>query len=890
MRLLRAYLLIRLPSDNVDVSTHRNLESVESAWRERLHPEASAALHVGYWRPETEDFMKPLRKRPGRVLVSASAVHALPPSFRSSSAPVASAGSLPLYLALTGWGYEIEDPVSSAAATMSVSAPLVQATPRTPSKFPKVQCEWLRVLAQENPAVFQGALDKGVVDEDSYLAKEGSLPSWLRDSLGETRFRWHCPTPPTADNIIDLIAFTPLWFQSLPIDILTLSTRPTNIMSAKSIRVIRDFRRYTAYEVFAFKNMGRKSFNEIGNRLVSILSSGITSPIVMAHLNNEAPQIGERDEQWKEVPPPSAPLSADAPLEGASRHVENGKITEHATTFANALEVAFGLLTERERRLMEMRMGAKGEPMTLMEIGQANGVSRERIRQIENKCVRKIRALSFWDSILGPKIRRMLEDRDDYLAPHGLEVLDPALKGAAKSICVLKYALEHFVELELHVVKEGGLCFVTEIRQQEWSDTVRAARKLLETLTEKRTSADEARNMVDGLLVGRGRELREELWNMVSRNAHFVDGKLISYGFGAENVVLAVLESSENPMHYSEILRVTREKGYDYDLRRVHNAAAEVGLLYGRGTYGTMRHFPLNEAETRLVVSETEDLIEWEGATRQWHAREICDRLEERGIDCGGNLTHYVVSITLSRSKHLSYLGRMVWASKSSGAKGIANRLDMHQAVVSILIENGRPMLSDEIKERLAAERGVNCFFQIQPEGRLVRVGAGFWGLMDRDIPFSKEESRRVIDTLRSALITKRKGIHSSELIDEIADIEPIARRVKNPILLLGLAQKFEGFAVSKGQYLYLSEWGEPRRMNIREAMLQVLKGSGRNGITIQEGMARVSELLERPFPPNLFFGQMSFQLGAVYDEATKLWRLPSEDETLSESEEETEV
>lgn len=890
MRPLRAYLLIRLPSDDVDVSTHRDLESVESAWRERLHPDASAALHVGYWRPETDDFIETLREHPGRLLVSASAAHALPPSFRSSSAPVGSAGTLPLHLALTGWGYEIEDPVGSAAATRSVSAPPVRVAPRTPSELPEVRCEWLRILAQENPVMFQGALEEGVVDEDSYLAKEESLPSWLRDSLGEARFRWHCPTPPTAENIIDLVAFTPLWFQSLPIGILTLSTRPANIMSAKSIRVIGDFRRYKAYEVFAFENMGRKSFNEIGNRLLSILSSGITSPIVRAHLNNEVPQIGERDDRWKEVPPPSAPSSAGETMEGSSRRVENGKIAEHATTFADALEVAFGLLTEQERRLMEMRMGAEGEPMTLMEIGEANGVSRERIRQIENKCVRKIRALSFWDSVMGPKIRRMLEERDDYLSPHGLEVMDPALKGAAKSLCVLEYALERFVEPELHVVKEGGLCFVTEIRQQEWSDAVRAARKLLETLAEKRTSADEARNMVDGLLVGRGRELREELWNAATKNAHFANGKLVSYGFGAENVVLAVLESSETPMHYSEILRVTQEKGYDYDLRRVHNAAAEVGLLYGRGTYGTTRHFPLNEAETRLVVSETEDLIEWEGATRQWHAREICDRLEERGIDCGGNLTHYVVSIALSRSKHLSYLGRMVWASKSSGAKGVANRLDMHQAVVSILIENGRPMLSDEIKERLAAERGVNCFFQIQPEGRLIRVGAGVWGLMDRDIPFSEEESRRVIDALRLALSAKRKGIHSSELIDEIADIEPIARRVEDPILLLGLAQKFEGFAVSKGQHLYLSEWGEPRRINLREAMLQVLKGAGRDGIAIQEGTARVTELIERPFPPNLFFGQMSFHLGAVYDETTKLWRLPSEDETPSESEEEAEA
>ncbi|WP_230971298.1 sigma factor-like helix-turn-helix DNA-binding protein [Nitrogeniibacter aestuarii] len=872
MRPLRAYLLLRLPSGDVDVSTHRDLESVESTWRERLYPDASAAIHVGYWRPDTEDFVETIREHPGRVLVSASAVYALPPSYRSSSAPIGSAGDLPLHLALTGWGYEINDSSASDITTSIVSTPSVRATPDTPVKIPDIQCEWITMLSQESPEMFQKALDEGVFDEDSYLAKEKSLPLSLRDNLGKARFRWYCPTRPTAENIIDQIAFTPLWFQSLPIHVLDLSTRPTNVLLAKSIRVIGDFRHYEAQKVFAFENMGRKSFKEIGDGLLSVLSSGITSPKIRTYLSDVGPQIGEIDDPWKGLPPPASSTAGESP--GGT-----------STTFTDALDEAFGLLSEKDRNLMKMRMGVGGEPKTLTEIGAANGLTRERIRQIESRCIRTIHSLPFWNGTLGPAIRRMLEEREDYLAPHGLEVMDPALKGAAKSIGVLEYVLKRFVDPELHLVKEGALCFVTDITQQEWLDAVREARTLLQALTEKRTSIAEARTMVDGLLVGKGRELREELWNAASKYAHSANGNLVAYGLGADHVVLAVLESSERPMHYSEILRMTEKMGYDYEPRRIRFAAAEVGLLYGRGTYGTMRHFPLNEAETRLVVSEAEDLIESEDATRQWHAREITERLEERGIDCGGNLNHYVVSIALSRSKRLTYLRRMIWASKSSGATGAANRLDVFQAVVSILIENGRPMPSNEIKDRLAAERGLNCFFQIQPEGRLVRVGSGVWGLVDRDVPFSEEESRRILDALHSTLLAKCKGIHSSELIDELEGVEPIVRRVKDPILLLGLAQKLQGFSVSRGQYLYLSEWGESRRMNTNDAISQVLNTAGRSGVTIQEGMERVSELLERPFPPQTPFGQLAYHLGAVYDEATKIWRLP-EDEPLTEQEE----
>jgi RNA polymerase primary sigma factor len=54
-----------------------------------------------------------------------------------------------------------------------------------------------------------------------------------------------------------------------------------------------------------------------------------------------------------------------------------------------------GLLSTRERRVLEMRYGLNGEqPRTLDEVGRAFNVTRERIRQIENQCLKKLRALA----------------------------------------------------------------------------------------------------------------------------------------------------------------------------------------------------------------------------------------------------------------------------------------------------------------------------------------------------------------------------------------------------------------------------------------------------------------------------------------------------------------
>ncbi len=50
-------------------------------------------------------------------------------------------------------------------------------------------------------------------------------------------------------------------------------------------------------------------------------------------------------------------------------------------------------LPERERRVLELRFGLDGEqPKTLEEVGKAFGVTRERIRQIENNTLRKLQA------------------------------------------------------------------------------------------------------------------------------------------------------------------------------------------------------------------------------------------------------------------------------------------------------------------------------------------------------------------------------------------------------------------------------------------------------------------------------------------------------------------
>jgi len=76
-----------------------------------------------------------------------------------------------------------------------------------------------------------------------------------------------------------------------------------------------------------------------------------------------------------------ADTSQPSPIEQASRELLKENIEEVLST-----------LTDREARVLRMRFGLDGKnPMTLEEVGREFGVTRERIRQIEAKALRKLK-------------------------------------------------------------------------------------------------------------------------------------------------------------------------------------------------------------------------------------------------------------------------------------------------------------------------------------------------------------------------------------------------------------------------------------------------------------------------------------------------------------------
>ena len=67
------------------------------------------------------------------------------------------------------------------------------------------------------------------------------------------------------------------------------------------------------------------------------------------------------------------------------------ELTSNQLMTENVAEV-IASLSDREAKVLKMRFGLSGQkPMTLEEVGREFGVTRERIRQIESKALRKLR-------------------------------------------------------------------------------------------------------------------------------------------------------------------------------------------------------------------------------------------------------------------------------------------------------------------------------------------------------------------------------------------------------------------------------------------------------------------------------------------------------------------
>jgi len=106
-----------------------------------------------------------------------------------------------------------------------------------------------------------------------------------------------------------------------------------------------------------------------------------TLSISQSHLSLDAPMTPGEDNKLLDYLPDTTNATPDE------------QTFEHALT--ESIERVLGMLKEREAKILRLYFGLDGkEPMTLEEIGSLLGITRERVRQIKEKALSRLRHIS----------------------------------------------------------------------------------------------------------------------------------------------------------------------------------------------------------------------------------------------------------------------------------------------------------------------------------------------------------------------------------------------------------------------------------------------------------------------------------------------------------------
>lgn len=694
--------------------------------------------------------------------------------------------------------------------------------------------KWFTSFLEENSSYKEILLAEGISDEQTYMRNESSLDRVIRHKLG--MFRAHYLVGRNCDDPCELARVAPPWLAER--ELLTLekmSDRAGNILVENGIKTVQDLVKWSSDKLLDLENLGVQSLQDVLKALNAALIKG---PIYFVN--------------YVEIPESKRLLT----------------------------EVRQSLLSfpKRERDILTQRLGFETDSKTLQELADEYRLTRERIRQIERSATEKWIRISYWDDVLEQRITQLIIGRNFPLPVAGVEAIDHWFEGVSSHMEFFRKLVQAVCKDRVHIIEIEGIYYFSLMDQIFWNRTVSEAISLLSSGTNQKWDESYARSLVNGLLPDNAKEFEQLLWDKSSKLCHFksnVEGSriLIGYGRGTEQIVEAILTESESPLHYKEIAEHLHKQGKHLDPKRVHAIAMDVGFLFAPGTYGLASHLPLSQEQVLHILCLAEDIVCFESSGgRQWHTSEILSELSDR-LDDGDfeELDKYMLNIILSKSTLLKSLKRMTWviAGEDTDEK---TRIDIHQAVISIVKEAGRPLTRNEIKERLLAVRGVGDFFQVKLVDPLIRIRTGVWGINDRDVPLSRLEQQELLNKLAIKLDKRESGIHAEEL-SHLLDLRNCPSGA-----FFSIAIQDGRFNV-KRQYIYLAEWEGPRRETIQEAVLGILKA-----LTQRVSLDEIALLVEQRIGwkckrINIYDSLRT--LGANFDRKTGTWHLS----TISEAE-----
>lgn len=502
--------------------------------------------------------------------------------------------------------------------------------------------------------------------------------------------------------INDLINDSPL-----PLDIFTVRT--SNCLRNNNILMLSDLVEFTEQELLYFPNFGRKSLDEVKEFL---------KPLKI-QLNGNRQQVIKNDA-----------LDADEQLSNLLKKLNRQKINPLEWSFETYWEKIFDGFDERQKKIISKRYGlGKYSPVTLEEIGNSWGITRERVRQIEAKAQKIIRNSTdvklieeFFETRLlsreQPYSINVLSEECQFFSafprkPEAyLKFINLICEVPIKIVCFRGDEYLSFIsQTKIDAISEKIRVLAFKFSNRSWIEFEKTAHNQYENELKEffpRTLLDFKKKVVL-LKVG-----DDEIISYISksnRKTRYMTIAQIIYN-ASEPLTKEQIKSQSGltPIQVRGGLSVISYYCKDYGIYPVRH-----------GKWGHISKFGITQKNIEDVITLSKQ-VSYRTSTQSLHTRQILNA-SSSSIQV---LNEFTIAAILRHFSDMHYLGRNMFAIPESD---VESRGRIHDYIVATLKKANKPMHQKELLAEVAKSRSVDLNMQIHKQPPLKNLGNNIWAL-----------------------------------------------------------------------------------------------------------------------------------------------------------------
>lgn len=711
-----------------------------------------------------------------------------------------------------------------------------------PNSITRKQSRWHKSILTEIPELDIVFAEKMIVDESSYLEKRSLLAENLTHQIDDYRYNLLFSETDTS-NPIDLLNISHAWLLDMDIKYFMTSPRIKNVIISHHIRCLRDFLKFDLYTLSRLKNMGGKS--------IKILVENIHSA-------------------RKKGPPPT---------------FEN-PVVSNLTLYEHLENTLLKLKDDKHKFVIENRIGFRESHKTLEEIASVLDLTRERVRQIQNKVATNIIDDEFWADSLKFILLSLYKKKRTPIYLENLVKSDPWFLGFEDKINLLKKVIEVFSNLDFHFLDLNEGIVLTTLSRDDWSGVKNDVLNFLEHSLDMNYNFDDIELIIENQLsYFNAEELSENLFNELVSVLNFStsDGEsiLTSIGNTISSRLSVILEEADYPLHFSYIRHRYEEKyGIFTTDQKIHAALTyNKYWLFNRGVFGNAQHLPLTLDKLSELSKLATEFASMDTG-KQWHVSELLKKLRQsQAVNENNAIDKYVLNIGLKEFSSLHYLGKMIWVVKNIENLD-TSRIHLKEALAIILRDSGGPMSVKAMETELQKTRGTGFDItqNLYGSNLFAKTNPGMWGLLSRDFEKSVTYWDDVLGELLVHLNTSRMALHKSELLNILSTKNILELPKLN--LLLGVISVDDNFKTWKGNFIGLSSWEKPNRLSLSNVVITALE-SFENTIKIDELQNVVGEKISYPYNQSQISHILN-EIGLSYDSDNRVWLKSQSDDYVT--------